>query len=300
MHPLRNGSQVTARPARKATAGTPGYFSESNDNDQPSYPGQDWFNDVIEEFANALAAANITYVPGDLTHLQKLLAKASSTFPVYDSATVYSYGDVVYKTIGGVKKFFQWYSNVESLAGKDPELAANRRTGWSDTTKPFYWLPYSPKLSGETIYWDSDSIPENMVVGMGQQLPIAVYHTLAAAKPEWIDGIDPSLINVPDRQGRFVRGANGVDWLAGETHEDAMRNITGKVSNESVGHALFWANLNTQVDGVFGFGATNGLAASTTTAGSRPSELNFDASRVVPTSDEIQPKAYIEWVGYAL
>ncbi|EGR4076037.1 hypothetical protein DDN47_03255 [Vibrio cholerae] len=85
MHPLRNGSQVTERPARKATAGTPGYFSESNDNNQPSYPGQDWFNDVIDEFANALAAANITYVPGDLTHLAQLFsASGKSSFIKYN------------------------------------------------------------------------------------------------------------------------------------------------------------------------------------------------------------------------
>lgn len=85
MHPLRNGSQVTARPARKATAGTPGYFSESNDNNQPSYPGQDWFNDVIDEFKNALAAANITYVPGDLTHLAQLFAASGkSSFIKYN------------------------------------------------------------------------------------------------------------------------------------------------------------------------------------------------------------------------
>ncbi|HGV9304616.1 TPA: hypothetical protein ACNOH7_000480 [Vibrio fluvialis] len=85
MHPLRNGSQVTVRPVRKATAGTPGYFSGSNDNNQPSYPGQDWFNDVIDEFANALAAANITYVPGDLTHLAQLFAASGkSSFIKYN------------------------------------------------------------------------------------------------------------------------------------------------------------------------------------------------------------------------
>ncbi|MBY7931601.1 phage tail protein [Vibrio fluvialis] len=78
MHPLRNGSQVTARPARKPTEGTAGYFSESNDNSQPSYPGQDWFNDVIDEFLNALSAANVTYVPGNLTHLAQLFSSVRS------------------------------------------------------------------------------------------------------------------------------------------------------------------------------------------------------------------------------
>ncbi|MBY8210073.1 hypothetical protein KW541_10310 [Vibrio fluvialis] len=93
MHPLRNGSQVTARPARKATAGTPGYFSESNDNNQPSYPGQDWFNDVIDEFKNALAAANIAYLPGDLTHLAQLFDAVRSQ--EWSSLINYSIGQEV-------------------------------------------------------------------------------------------------------------------------------------------------------------------------------------------------------------
>ncbi len=63
MHPLHNGSQVTERPARKTTSGTMGYFSESNENGAPSYPGADFFNDQIDEFISALAAAGVTYDP---------------------------------------------------------------------------------------------------------------------------------------------------------------------------------------------------------------------------------------------
>lgn len=74
MHLLRNGSQVTSRPARKATAGTPGYFSESNEVGKPSYPGQDWFNDVIDEFNNALVAVGITYEPDRLDHLARMVS----------------------------------------------------------------------------------------------------------------------------------------------------------------------------------------------------------------------------------
>lgn len=71
MHPLQNGSQVTQRPARKATSGTPGYFTESGENNVPSYPGQDWFNDVIDEFKNALAEVGVIYDPQNLDHLAK-------------------------------------------------------------------------------------------------------------------------------------------------------------------------------------------------------------------------------------
>ena len=79
MHPLYNGSQVTARPARKATAGTPGYFTESNDNGQPSYPGQDWFNDVIDEFMALLTKAGIPYDPLLTDHLARAIPTLSTT-----------------------------------------------------------------------------------------------------------------------------------------------------------------------------------------------------------------------------
>lgn len=75
MHPLQNGSQVTERPANKPISGLPGYFTESGDNNVPSYPGQDWFNDVIDEFLNALNEQGINYVPGETDHLAKMLEK---------------------------------------------------------------------------------------------------------------------------------------------------------------------------------------------------------------------------------
>lgn len=217
-------------------------------------------------------------------------------FAEYNSSRVYSLGDIVYIIESGNKVFYQWYSNVESLAGKDPSDTANRRVGWVDVTKPFYWLPYSPKIAGETIYWDTDSIPENMVVGIGQQLPVAVYHSLANAKPEWIDATDNTLINIPDRQGRFVRAADGVTWLAGETHEDAIRNITGEFNiSGSTGSAS-----STNTNGAFALSGSVTRPNTVQGQSGNSYDMTFDASRVVPTSDENQPKAYIEWVGYAL
>ncbi|WP_345853611.1 SGNH/GDSL hydrolase family protein [Shewanella algae] len=71
MHPLQNGSQATVRPANKPLSGTPGYFTESGDNNVPSYPGADWFNHVIDEFQNALAALGIEFDPNNDDHLEK-------------------------------------------------------------------------------------------------------------------------------------------------------------------------------------------------------------------------------------
>ncbi|AVI67208.1 hypothetical protein CKQ84_15690 [Shewanella sp. WE21] len=71
MHPLRNGSQAVARPAAKPLTGTAGWFTESGDNNAPSYPGADWFNHVIAEFQNVLAEMGIVFDPTSDEHLKQ-------------------------------------------------------------------------------------------------------------------------------------------------------------------------------------------------------------------------------------
>ncbi|EEO13809.1 hypothetical protein [Vibrio cholerae] len=78
MHKLQNGSQVSARPERKPLVGLGGYFSESNDQGAPSYPGQDWFNDCTDEFINALDEMGITYDQEQLDHLARAFAAVRS------------------------------------------------------------------------------------------------------------------------------------------------------------------------------------------------------------------------------
>ncbi|MDF4276370.1 hypothetical protein P3598_13205 [Vibrio parahaemolyticus] len=81
MHPLQNGSQVTERPANKPTSGLPGYFTESGDNNVPSYPGQDWFNDVIDEFLNVLSVMGITFDHNKSDHLSRAFSFLKSAVP---------------------------------------------------------------------------------------------------------------------------------------------------------------------------------------------------------------------------
>lgn len=117
MHPLYNGSQVTVRPVRKPTAGTPGYFSESNDSEQPSYPGQDWFNDVIDEFKNALLAMGITYDSAKLDHLALAFINAS----------------------GGVRNLFEANQNF-NVEGADGTLNSSPQTFMSGQEFSFGWV----------------------------------------------------------------------------------------------------------------------------------------------------------------
>lgn len=219
----------------------------------------------------------------------------------YDTKRTYYCGDTCYTRVGD--RTYQWEAySLEPFSGKDPSDPLNRRVGWTDVTKPFYWKPYTPKVPGETMAWDNDAIPENMVVGIGQQLPVAVYHSLATAKPEWIDATDNSLINIPDRQGRFVRAADGVTWVAGGTHEDAIRNITGKL-DATIGNEFLFpeeSDSMTQSGALTASGDQSYIYGSGTASNIGAAILEFDASLIVPTAAENQPKAYIEWVGYAL
>lgn len=70
MHPLQNGSQAEQRPASKPLSGLPGWFTESGDNNVPSYPGADWFNHVIAEFQNALSEVGVVFDPTKDNHLK--------------------------------------------------------------------------------------------------------------------------------------------------------------------------------------------------------------------------------------
>lgn len=74
MHRLRNGSQAPTRPAPKPVSGSPGYFTESGDNNVPSYPGADYFNQQIDEFQNMLAQTGVTYDPDRDDHFAQAFA----------------------------------------------------------------------------------------------------------------------------------------------------------------------------------------------------------------------------------
>ncbi|EOW9271469.1 TPA: hypothetical protein AB5C86_001932 [Vibrio cholerae] len=100
MHKLQNGSQVSVRPARKTQLGSAGYFSESNDSASPSYPGQDFFNDQIDEFENALAGGGIAYDHLRVDHLARLFAQKANAADAFVSSKLFD------KSISGEPAFF--------------------------------------------------------------------------------------------------------------------------------------------------------------------------------------------------
>ncbi len=135
----------------------------------------------------------------------KKLAETTQFGP-YRADKVYQCGEVCYtKDANGKVSYWEWYSNVESLAGKDPLNEANRQTGWEDETKPFYWTPFKTSRSGSTQWpWMSMTFPEGTLNVLGNSVPIAVFWRLAEVLPEFVNA-ETEMIDFPETGGEFFR-----------------------------------------------------------------------------------------------
>ncbi len=138
----------------------------------------------------------------DTTHSHSEFITAQ--FLPYSQERVYTTGEICYTKDQATDElsYWQWYSNVESLAGKSPLLATNRHTGWSDNTKPFYWVPYTGDQVGMPCYWLDTTAPEWAVMEINVDLPIVVYWRLARRYPDLVTG---SIINTGEIRAEFLR-----------------------------------------------------------------------------------------------
>ncbi|MFV0449453.1 MAG: phage tail protein, partial [Vibrio sp.] len=149
---------------------------------------------------------------------------------------------------------------------------------------PCWWIKHHAVEPGTPVYWLSDDIPENALQIMDTDIDAGFYHRIAKAYPSLVaDG----KINLADILGRYVRVADGVDYLVNSTHEDAIRNITGGIpgiqhKNYSVSTGAFSREES---------GAPNTTLQDSATGGSGVYGHTFNASRVVPTASQNQPKS---------
>ncbi|MBY7970859.1 phage tail protein [Vibrio fluvialis] len=158
-----------------------------------------------------------------------------SQFLPYDKLRIYEFGEVCYTRhpTSGEHKFWQWYSNVESLPDKDPSLVENRHTGWTDNTKPFYWIPYTGNQVGMPLFWLHTEAPEWAVMEMNVNLPVAVYWRLARTYPHLVSN---GFINTGEIRGEFLRvldQGRGVD---------ANRVINSAQLDQMQGHEHFYGD----------------------------------------------------------
>lgn len=188
MHPLNNSSQVTEAPAPKPRIGSPGYFSESNENGAPSYPGADWFNANIKEFMNVLNGAQIEFEPDRFDHFIRAIA-ASGKAAVLES--------------------FVGLRLKDSFAGVNRTAIALRGDGSEVLRADF------PKLLQFAV--DNDQLVDQALIDANPEQYAANYGT----------GDGTTTFTLPNYGLMPWDAAAGVYGDAGTTAEDQLQNITG-------------------------------------------------------------------------
>lgn len=129
---------------------------------------------------------------------------------------------------------------------------------------------------GMTAYFATDNIPSGWVAfdSIRTQVTQSAYPELYRHLVAKYGSIDA----VPLAEDRFIRNAHG-GLTVGQTQEDAIRNITGNITADDASENL--------ISGAFS------VVSNTPNAGNSGAGrlVKFDASKVVPTTDENRPKS---------
>ncbi|EOW9194069.1 TPA: phage tail protein [Vibrio cholerae] len=291
MHKLQNGSQVSVRPQRKPLVGLGGYFSESNGQGAPSYPGQDWFNDCTDEFINALDEMGITYDQEQLDHLARAFAAVRSQ--EWNPLVNYGVGEQV---LFSGKRYYAVQESGPDNGGEqqpDPSIVEYWFEIPSVGTRAFEFLSvpvgmelafdtppptYDPrfrfvKLTADDVY--NGSLLNNKVIS-GTSPNIVVKMTVNSALSP-INGQQVSMLN--------TMGAVRVPGItSGVIIQDAIRNLTGSLRS-------YYLSGNALATGVLAhsaFGSTPAKAGVVGVDSGANYFFDFDASRQVPTADRVQ------------
>lgn len=144
---------------------------------------------------------------------------------------------------------------------------------------------------GMTVYFAVDNIPAGWIAFdeiatqvTAQRYPELYRHLIAKYG---------SISAVPKVTDRFLRNAgNGLS--VGQTQEDAIRNITGKLDGSHLGIGSQVLEGKMIATGAIGTEYANRVWSNDSGgAGEQSVSLDFDASRVVPTADENRPKSLV-------
>jgi hypothetical protein len=205
----------------------------------------------------------------------------SLQFAPYDENRIYTTGETCITTDSLTKEVYiwQWYSNVEFLAGKNPTDPKNRHEEWTDTNKPFYWIPYTGNQVGMPFFWLNAKAPEWAVMEINVDLPISVYWRLARRYPDLVSGnfintgeIRAAAIRVLD-QGRGIdqdRAINTeqLDAFQGHTFADStdqsqkLKSVTNQATSSLVSSSgrsdARFASVEPGVEPVISTDGTNG------------------------------------------
>lgn len=213
-------------------------------------------------------------------------------FAPYNSMRIYTTGETctTINATTGTLEIWQMYAGPNlTCANKNPQDPLNRRESWPDYPIPFWWIPYTGKAPGESVWWGGKDLPSFALQEMNQTVSAKFYWRLALARPELVVGSD---INLLDAAGRFVRAADDTTYIAGQTHEDAMRRITGSFSLKE--------NSSISAKGAFTVKQLTTPASHRNPGSGFNADVLFDVSNVVAVADQFQPVGVIENKGVAI
>ncbi|WP_417536348.1 phage tail protein [Methylophaga sp.] len=249
--------------------------------------------DIITKNAEVIEIKiNQSTVYADLEDVDNAIKahEAYSQMLPYDQTRTYKQNETCTTFNATTGELEVWTSYAPSdNKGNNPQDPTNRHEQWANFPTPCWWIKHHAVEPGTPVYWFSDDIPGNALQVMDIDIDAGFYHRIAKAYPSLVaDG----KINLADLLGRYIRVADGVDYLVNTTHEDAIRNITGLFAD---------LVLQAGVDKIRGEGAFRDSALSGNTlyrinSGGGVSindndGISFDASRVVPTASQNQPKS---------
>ena len=139
--------------------------------------------------------------------------------------------------------------------------------------------------AGHVGYFAAETPPEGYLVCNGAEVSRSAYPELfAAIGTTYGAGNGSTTFNLPDLKGKFIRGTGGDAAALGVAQGDAIRNIKGHFSirnvlNGDMANAVLPFSVNSA--------PSNG---GITVSGDRyVQQIQFDASRVVPTAAENRP-----------
>lgn len=187
-----------------------------------------------------------------------------------------------------------------ALAGAAVPLGSNI---WVDCNRGAVadgWVPRDGQLIDRAF---APEFVADLLAGKYPVVTEAVWWDGWANRGKYTLGTNGTNFRIPDTNGKqagskapFLRG-DGYDTAIGKVVGDAIRNITGRFGT-TVNDGLQWGIFESSpVNGAFhfdgaratqGYRNLNGLPG-TVNPNNYPSGFQFDASRVVPTADEIRP-----------
>jgi microcystin-dependent protein len=153
-------------------------------------------------------------------------------------------------------------------------------------------------IVGEVCFFGMSTAPTGFLKANGAAVSRTTYAALfTAIGTTYGAGDGSTTFNLPDLRGEFPRGLDdgrGVDSgrAIGTAQGDAIRNITADMAMRQADNSTTMGlGSSTAVSGAFGIsGAYSRRGVQRTDGNWSVVDLNFDASRVVPTANENRPR----------